>query len=239
MSSRLYGDHFIMAFPSFDTASNGWVPQADISWNHKSPDRKFAFIRFPNRCKTEAEAIDAALEMAEAWIDKHGSGLQRHAITSEPRQVIDVAEFLKESLAKVTGKQPRRCAPAPQQGPKQSFTFGHFKAAIAERGLQISDQTLQKSYAALLKLRKPIIGLGPRRERKWNSLSRSSDPHIRQCEDQGLRASLLPNATGAKSDESRPCHSQVGIRLRRKFQPSCAKLPKLDTVCEWTILRAL
>jgi hypothetical protein len=154
MSSRLYGDHFIMAFPSFDTASNGWVPQADISWNHKSPDRKFAFIRFPNRCKTEAEAIDAALEMAQAWIDKHGSGLQRHAITSESRQVIDVAEFLKESLAKVTGKQPRRCAPAPQQGPKQSFTFGHFKAAIAERGLQISDQTLQKSYAALLKLRK-------------------------------------------------------------------------------------
>lgn len=154
MSSRLYGDHFIMAFPSFDTASNGWVPQADISWNHKSPDRKFAFIRFPNRCKTEAEAIDAALEMAQAWIDKHGSGLQRHAITSESRQVIDVAEFLKESLAKVTGKQPRRWAPAPQQGPKQSFTFGHFKAAIAERGLQISDQTLQKSYAALLKLRK-------------------------------------------------------------------------------------
>lgn len=154
MSSRLYGDHFIMAFPSFDTASNGWVPQADISWNHKSPVRKFAFIRFPNRCRTEAEAIDASLEMAEAWIDKHGSGLQKHAITSEPRQVIDVTEFLKESLAKVAGKQARRSSLALQQDPKQSFTFGHFKAAIAERGLQISDQTLQKSYAALLKVRK-------------------------------------------------------------------------------------
>lgn len=152
MSSRLYGDHFIMAFPSFDTASNGWVPQADISWDHKSPVRKFAFIRFPNRYRTEAEAIDASLEMAIAWIDKHGSGLQRHASTSE--QVIDAAEFLKNSLAKVAGKQADRSAPGTQEGPKQSFTFGHFKAAIAERGLQISDQTLQKSYEALLKLRK-------------------------------------------------------------------------------------
>lgn len=143
-----------MAFPSFDTAGNGWVPQADISWDHKSPVRKFAFIRFPNRCRTEAEAIEASLEMAAAWIDKHGSGLQRHASTSEPRQVIDVAEFLKNSLAKVAGKQVNRSAPGTQEGPKQSFTFGHFKAAIAERGLQISDQTLQKSYEALLKLRR-------------------------------------------------------------------------------------
>jgi hypothetical protein len=153
MSSRLYGDHFIMAFPSFDTATNGWVPQADISWNHKSPSRKFAFVRFPNRCRTEAEAIDAALDMAEAWVDKYPSGVQRHAIASERRQVIDVAEFLKESLAKAA-KQARRSAPGFQHGPKQSFTFGHFKAAIAASGLQISDQTLQKSYAALLKLRK-------------------------------------------------------------------------------------
>ena len=152
MSSRLYGDHFIMAFPSFDTASHGWVPQADISWDHKSPVRKFAFIRFPNRCRTEAEAIDASLEMVVAWIHKHGTRLQRHASTSERRQVIDVAEFLKNSLAKVAGKQANR--PATQQRPKQSFTFGHFKAAIAEKGLQISDQTLQKSYEALLKLRK-------------------------------------------------------------------------------------
>lgn len=70
MSSRLYGDHLIMAFPSFDTTTNRWAPQADISWNHKSPRRKFAFVRFPKRCKTEAEAITAALNMAEAWIDQ-------------------------------------------------------------------------------------------------------------------------------------------------------------------------
>jgi hypothetical protein len=154
MSSRLYGDHLIMAFPSFDTATNGWVPQADISWNHKSPSRKFAFVRFPNRCKTEAEAVDAALNLAKAWIDKYPSSLQTHAITSERRQVINVADFLKQSLAKATAKQARRSAPALQQGPNQSFTFGYFKAAIAERGFQINDQTLQKSYAALLKLRK-------------------------------------------------------------------------------------
>src|SRR5687767_951570 len=97
MSSRLYGDHLIMAFPSFDTATNGWVPQADISWNHKSPSRKFAFVRFPNRCKTEAEAVDAALDLAKAWIDKYPSSLQTHAITSERRQVINVADFLSKA----------------------------------------------------------------------------------------------------------------------------------------------
>ena len=70
MSSRLYGDHLIMAFPSFDTATNRWTPQADISWNHDSRCRKFAFIRFPNRFKTEAEAVTAALDMAQAWIDQ-------------------------------------------------------------------------------------------------------------------------------------------------------------------------
>ncbi len=70
MSRRLYGDHVIMAFPSFDTATNSWVPQADISWNHKSPRRKFAFVRFPKRYKTEAEATAAALNMAQAWIDR-------------------------------------------------------------------------------------------------------------------------------------------------------------------------
>ena len=70
MSSRLYGDHLIMACPSFDTATNSWTPQADISWNHNSPRRKFAFVRFPKRFKTEEEAIGAALNMAQAWIDQ-------------------------------------------------------------------------------------------------------------------------------------------------------------------------
>jgi hypothetical protein len=153
MSSRLYGDHFIMAFPSFDTVTNGWVPQADISWNHKSPSRKFAFVRFPDRCKTEAEAITAALDMAQAWIDRYPRRLQRHTIRSDRRQVIDVAEFLKDSLAKAASNKSRQ-ARASDHGPGQSlFTFGQFKAAVAERGVQISEQTLQKSYAALLKLR--------------------------------------------------------------------------------------
>jgi hypothetical protein len=154
MSSRLYGDHFIMAFPSFDTATNGWVPQADISWNHKSPSRKFAFIRFASRCKTEAEAISAALDMAQAWIDQHLRRLHGHAITPDRRQVIDVAEFLKESLAKVAPKQARQARSAPQKKhSEQSFTFGQFKSAIAEKGLHINDEALHKSYAALVKLR--------------------------------------------------------------------------------------
>ena len=52
--SGLHGDYLIMAFPSFDTATNRWAPQADVSWNHNSPRREFAFIRFSNRFQTEA-----------------------------------------------------------------------------------------------------------------------------------------------------------------------------------------
>ena len=31
MWSRVYRNHFIMAFPNFDTTTNAWAPQADIS----------------------------------------------------------------------------------------------------------------------------------------------------------------------------------------------------------------
>ena len=32
MWSRLYRNHVIMAFPTYDTVANAWAPQADINW---------------------------------------------------------------------------------------------------------------------------------------------------------------------------------------------------------------
>jgi hypothetical protein len=68
MWHRLYRDHIIMAFPSFDTARNGWAPQANISWCVGS-GRDFKFVRFPIRFTTESEAVAYSLKRGQAWID--------------------------------------------------------------------------------------------------------------------------------------------------------------------------
>ena len=39
MWSRTYRNHFIMAFPSFDTTTLNWRAQADISWCREKPSR--------------------------------------------------------------------------------------------------------------------------------------------------------------------------------------------------------
>jgi hypothetical protein len=105
MFGRLHGDYFIMASPSFDTATNSWAAQADVSWNHNSPRRRFAFIRFPNRFRTEGEAIEFALEMTPGWIDKHTRRLDSHGLGAERPKVIDVIESLKRSIARTTPNQ--------------------------------------------------------------------------------------------------------------------------------------
>jgi hypothetical protein len=152
MASRLYGDHFIMAFPSFDTATNGWVPQVDVTWDHKSPSRKFVFIRFPNRFKTEAEAEDFALEMTQTWIDKHPRRL--HGYGARSGRVIDVMAALKQGLARSPSKQLGRDQLASERHlAEKSFTFNQFKSTISASG-KISEQKLLKSYMALIKLRK-------------------------------------------------------------------------------------
>jgi hypothetical protein len=151
MSSRLHGDHFIMAFPSFDTATNGWVPQADVTWDHKSPARKFAFIRFPNRFKTEAEAVNFALDMAQTWIDKHPRRL--HTRRGGSGRIIELVGALKYRLANSASQQLGRAQPLSERHVEKPFTFDQFKSAIAARG-KISEQKLQKSYLALIQLRK-------------------------------------------------------------------------------------
>ena len=64
MWSRCYRQHVIMAFPSFDTATNLWAAQADISWP-SGPVRESEFVRFPTRVMSEAEAVSLALSRSK------------------------------------------------------------------------------------------------------------------------------------------------------------------------------
>jgi hypothetical protein len=64
-----------MAFPSFDAATNTWVPQADISWV-AGPLRDSEFVRFTARAATEDEAVSWALQNGIEWIDGRLQGFQ-------------------------------------------------------------------------------------------------------------------------------------------------------------------
>jgi len=90
MWHRLYRGHVIMAFPSFDTARNGWAPQANISWCVGS-NREFKFVRFPNRFATEYEAVACSLKRGQGWIDNRLKQLSSRAssLTSPMVGVID------------------------------------------------------------------------------------------------------------------------------------------------------
>jgi len=61
---------------------------------------------------------------------------------------------LKESLAKAAPEQPRQDQAAAKRRTESTFTFDQFKSAMAESGVHLSERTLQKSYTALVKLRK-------------------------------------------------------------------------------------
>src|SRR5262245_1154118 len=147
MWSRLYRNHVIMPFPSYDTATNAWAPQADISWS-VGPSRESAFVRFPNRFMTEGDAVACALRRGEAWIDDHLGRL--HSISgSGHARTIDKIETDKNGLEIVTlPPQPRTWHV------EKIFTFCQFKSVIARSGVRLSEETLHKSYAALVKLRK-------------------------------------------------------------------------------------
>jgi hypothetical protein len=152
MWSRLYRNHVIMPFPSYDTATNAWAPQADISWC-AGPFRESEFVKFSNRFMTEADAVTCALRRGEAWIDNR-LGRSRSGKGSEPARVSDMIGALKKSLGKVSPTQPPRTQGSIQWHAEKTFTFGQFKSVIVKRGVKLSEQTLQKSYAALVNLRK-------------------------------------------------------------------------------------
>ena len=104
MWSRLYRNHVIMAFPTYDTVANAWAPQADINWfAGTSHDSKF--VKFCKRCTTEEEAVTWVLRRSEGWVDNRLRRLSR-AMLSERGRGIDVIEAAKSRLGKVTPEQP-------------------------------------------------------------------------------------------------------------------------------------
>ena len=147
MWSRLYRNHVIMPFPSYDTAANAWASQADISWC-VGPSRESTFVRFANRFTTEADAVACALQKGEAWIDNHLGRLSEHA------SVIDMIGTLKKSQRKPGPTKSPRTQGSIQWHGEKTFTFDQFKSVIGKSGVKLSEHTLQKSYAALVKLRK-------------------------------------------------------------------------------------
>ena len=151
MWSRLYRDHVLMAFPTYDIAKHGWVPQVDINWflgtSHDS-----TFVRFPRRFLTEDEAVSCALARGQAWIDKHLERLEGHA--PKRRRMFDRIEAFGGSAPKSILKQPHPAQAAPRASMKLNLTFEEFAHLLAQKGLAFNVKTLQKSYAALVKVKK-------------------------------------------------------------------------------------
>ena len=167
MWSRLYRNHFIMAFPSFDTATNAWAPQADISWSG-GPSRESEFIRFPKRVMTEREAVTFALKMGQSWINRRLK-YSRLTIGSDRGKIVDMIGSLRgPEKTTLKGRVPTFA----ERRMEKPFTFDQFKSAMAATGLRISSQKLEKSYAALVKLRKNHHLSWAETRRKVESLNR-------------------------------------------------------------------
>lgn len=151
MWSKLYRNHFLMAFPSFDTTTNAWAPQVDISWCAGS-SRDSEFVRFTTRTATEAEAVSCGLAKGMAWIDQRleDKGNRQPAVEKRGAEVIDALQSLKRSGSRQSAEfQLTRTA-----SQAKPLTFDQFKLVMAKPGLTGSEQSLRKSYAALVKLRK-------------------------------------------------------------------------------------
>jgi hypothetical protein len=152
MWNRLYRNHVIVPFPSYDTATNAWAPQADISWC-AGPSRNSEFVKFSNRFMTEADAVAGAFRDGEAWIDNR-LGHLRSRSGSAHSALLDKIGALKKALRKASPTRNSRPRSSMQWHAEKSFTFGQFKSVIEKSGASVSDQTLQKSYSALVNLRK-------------------------------------------------------------------------------------
>jgi hypothetical protein len=152
MWSRLHRNHVIMAFPSFDTTTNSWAPQADISWC-AGPVRESEFVRFTTRATSEDEAVNCALHKGVAWIDQRLKHLRSDVRAVHQRRG-DVIEALQQRLKRphpVHSDLFRLPTPVSQT---KNLTFDQFRSVMAKFGLSGSEQSLRKSYDALTKLRK-------------------------------------------------------------------------------------
>jgi hypothetical protein len=146
MWSRLHRDHFIMAFPSFDTTTNSWAPQADISWC-TGPVRESEFVRFRTRATTEDEAVNFALHKGVAWINQRLKHLGKACVVHERGNVI-------EALRERQSRQSSLLRPTTAASQTKTLTFNQFKSIMSKLGLSGSEQSLRKSYDALIKLSK-------------------------------------------------------------------------------------
>jgi len=152
MWSRLYRKHVLMAFPTYDSAKRGWAPQVDINW-FLGPAHDSTFVRFPVRFLTEDEAVSWALSRGQAWIDKHLERLQGHP--ARRRRTFDMIEAFNQNLTTARPQQPPPAQARPNRSLKSSLTFEEFTYLLAQKkGLTFSVKTLQKSYDALVKVKK-------------------------------------------------------------------------------------
>jgi hypothetical protein len=150
MWSRSYRKHVIMAFPSFDTVTNSWAPQADISWP-TGPERQSEFVRFPLRVMTESEAVAYALRKGESWIDNR---LKAHRAENPTTFMVNRTSHLRSDFRKTDFKPPAKSAAAIRDDSSAAFTFAQFKFAVVRPGIKISETALRKSYSGLMQLQK-------------------------------------------------------------------------------------
>lgn len=151
MWSRLYRNHVLMAFPTYDSAKHAWVPQVDINW-FIGPSHDSTFVRFPVRFLTEDEAVSWSLSRGQAWIDIHLKRL--HGPAPKRRRMFDMIKAFSQSPTTARPQQPPPALAAPKRAMKVSLTFDEFAHLLAQKRFTFSVKTLRKSYAALVKVRK-------------------------------------------------------------------------------------
>jgi hypothetical protein len=160
-----------MAFPSFDTATNLWAPQANISWVIGN-ERKSEFVRFAKRVFTEAEAATSALNAGQSWVDNQ---LKKAEVETFHGSADDLGRSHRQAVGMLR--------------PAKTLTFDQFKRWVDRSAFDANEQQLQKSYAALLQLRK-------RQHCSWAELIakvRNSRPQILSSNARrGGRGSKIP-----------------------------------------------
>lgn len=179
MWCRSYRDHAIMPFPSFDAASRHWLCQANITWV-SGPQRESVFLRFPDRVDSEGDAVAISLQAAQEWIDNHvqQQRLQDSALLSTP-----------------TARSPairRQTSLGRKKTPKSSprtLTFEQFKSFVKSWPHSGGENSLHKSYTALLLLRK-------KRHRSWAEIKpKLRTLGARSVQPRSMRETKLPLTT--------------------------------------------
>jgi hypothetical protein len=100
-------------------------------------ERKSEFVRFAKRVFTEAEAATCALKAGQSWVD-------RQLKTAEVEAPCASTEDLGSSRLRDVGTLRAT----------KTLTLDQFRRWVDRSAFDVSERQLQKSYAALLQLRK-------------------------------------------------------------------------------------